>query len=237
MSRLGRVLTGTALVSVGALALPAWAATAQVAVGGSTGNFYFEDSTVGDGKVVVDQGDQIAFTFQGNLQHTATVDGLFSSGRKSGTTWTSPALLSAGSYTLYCSVHGRTKHSTTLVVRSTGTTAPGPTTSATPSPTKRAGTKGTPKPIATSTATTAATAAPTATRTFSGDTPAPTTSSATAQAAPAVPVVPGSLADALERAPAAQGSWHRAFWMALLLAVPLGLAAAWALRRSVPRPL
>jgi plastocyanin len=115
------------------LATPAVGATQGVRVG----SFYFEDDSAGDGRVVVDQGDRIRFTFEGGAQHTATVDGLFDSdARSSGQTYTTAALTRAGTYTLFCRIHGASRHGTTLVVRATAAPSPTPprSPSARPSP-------------------------------------------------------------------------------------------------------
>jgi plastocyanin len=107
-----------------AVAGPAVASTRAVHVG----SFYFEDATRGDGRVVVTQGDRISFAFEGKAQHSATVDGLFSSGTKSpGARWTSPLLTRVGTYTLYCQVHGAPRHGTALVVQRRPAPSPSPT--------------------------------------------------------------------------------------------------------------
>ena len=113
-------------------ALPAAAATQTVRVG----SFYFDDASAGDSRVVVDQGDRITFTFEGSSTHTATVDGLFDSGDKSaGETYTTMALMQAGTYDLFCKVHGPEQHGARLVVRPTNGPAPSPSrAAASPSP-------------------------------------------------------------------------------------------------------
>lgn len=115
----------TVLMALGlgmVLAGPASAGVDTVHVG----SFYFEDATVGDGKVVVNQGDQITFVFDTkNTPHTATVDGQFDSGKKSSPqTYTTAPLLKAGTFVLYCTVHP--EHRTTLVVQSTSAPSPSP---------------------------------------------------------------------------------------------------------------
>jgi hypothetical protein len=107
------------------------------------GSYYFEDATRGDGRVVVAAGDRITFSIEGKAQHTATVDGWFSSGRRSpGQRWTTPALTRLGTFTLYCQVHGAPRHGTVLVVRraaapspSSTRKPPSPAPSRAPSPT------------------------------------------------------------------------------------------------------
>src|SRR5687767_15259982 len=109
------------------VATPALAADVGVRVG----SFYFDDSSAGDGRVVVDAGDRIVFAFEGNNTHTATVDGLFDSGpRDGGQSYTTSALMRPGSYTLYCSVHGARQHGATLQVRGRASAAPSPTRAA-----------------------------------------------------------------------------------------------------------
>lgn len=129
MGRWRAVLVGAA--GLGLLATPALSATQGVRVG----SFYFEDASAGDGRVVIDQGDRITFTFEGGAQHTATVDGQFDSGARSdGQTYTTSALTRAGTFTLFCRVHGASRHSTSLVVRATSSPAPSPSPAASPAP-------------------------------------------------------------------------------------------------------
>lgn len=113
-------------------ALPATAATQGVRVG----SFYFDAASAGDNRVVVDVGDRIAFTFEGRSAHTATVDGLFDSGdRSAGETYTTMALMQAGTYDLYCKVHGPQQHGARLLVRPAGGPSPSPSrAAASPSP-------------------------------------------------------------------------------------------------------
>ncbi|MEO6204003.1 MAG: hypothetical protein ABIO67_01265 [Mycobacteriales bacterium] len=129
---MNRLLVAAGATALGlALATPAGGALSGVRVG----SFYFEDASAGDGKIVVNEGDQITFAFQGNAQHSATVDGLFDSGRKSSPqTYTTGALSRPGTYTLYCTVHGASRHSSTLIVRATATPPPPPPPAPSPSP-------------------------------------------------------------------------------------------------------
>jgi plastocyanin len=153
----------------GALALPAAAADVAVRVG----SYYFEDTSAGDGRVLVDQGDRITFRFEEG-QHTATVDGYFDSAVKGeGETYRTPALNRAGTFTLYCQVHGVPRHGTTLTVRAS---APGPSpTTARPSSSRTAApsTAPSPRPTATRTASPSPRPTPASPRAASG-TPAPT---------------------------------------------------------------
>jgi plastocyanin len=117
-----------------AASLPAAAVTRGVRVG----SYYFEDSSAGDGQVVVSQGDGITFTFEGDTQHTATVDGMFDSAVKNpGQTYTTGALMRPGTFTLYCQFHGAARHSTILVIRQAASPSPSPT-KARPSPSRTA---------------------------------------------------------------------------------------------------
>src|SRR3954454_12709173 len=127
-----------ALLALGTFvaATPALASTSTVRVG----SFYFEDATTGDGRVLINKGDQITFRFEGTQTHTATVEGMFSSGaRSSNDTYTTPPLTIAGTFTLYCEVHGAAQHSTRLVIRdpASPTPAPPPSPSARPSPSSK----------------------------------------------------------------------------------------------------
>ena len=139
----------TALAMLAALAVgvstPALASTVQVRVG----PYYFEDASSGDGRVVVNKGDQITFRFEGPAGHTATVAGMFASGvHSSNETYTTPALTRVGSYTLYCEVHGAAQHSTRLVIRDPAapSRSPSPTAKPSPKPSPRLSPKASPTP-------------------------------------------------------------------------------------------
>lgn len=130
-----RTLTWSVLVALGlGLLSSAQAAERTVIVD----SFFFEDSTAGDGRVVVDRGDTISFRFEGTNEHSATVEGLFDSGVKGGgTVFTTSALTKAGTFTLFCTEHGAETHGTTLVVRGPAGASPAPTarpTTAKPTP-------------------------------------------------------------------------------------------------------
>lgn len=126
-----------AMAAALALAGPAQAALRQVHVG----NFYFEDATVGDGKVEATVGDQLQFVIDdggSGTPHTVEVDELnIHSGMLStGQTFTTPPIPQAGTYLLYCKTHLNRGHKTTLIVdpaagtgtTTTTTTAPSTTT-------------------------------------------------------------------------------------------------------------
>jgi plastocyanin len=125
-------VAGLALAGAASLALPAHAATRDVHVG----SYYFEDASKGDGRVVVDQGDRITFTWDEPAPpHTATVDGMFDSGEHvTPQTYTTSRLTKPGTYTLYCRVHGAARHHASLVVRGKGSATPTPSPSTRPSP-------------------------------------------------------------------------------------------------------
>lgn len=172
-------LTLSAMV-LATLAVPASAATQSVRVG----SFYFEDATAGDGRVVVNEGDRITFTFEGNNTHTATVDGLFDSGRRSAPqTYTTSPLMRAGTFTLYCSVHGAKQHSSSLMVRPAGGPSPSPTRAA-PSPSPSPS----PRPVVSPTPTRSSSpaAAPTKTAAATAATASPVTASPSPSASPSV---------------------------------------------------
>src|SRR5689334_8486355 len=108
-TRSPRLVAAVAALAVLTAVVPAAATTRLVHVG----SYYFEDATHGDSRVVVQQGDRITFVFEGKAQHTATVDGMFSSGTRSpGARWTTPLLTRVGTFTLYCQVHGAPRHGT-----------------------------------------------------------------------------------------------------------------------------
>lgn len=133
-----RAVVATLLLFVGALVMPPASAQTRVV---EVDSFFFEDDTRGDGKIVVDKGDEILFRFGGTNEHSATVTGMFDSGVKSGgMTFTTGPLMRAGTFTLFCTEHGAQQHGSTLIVRGAGSTpsaTPRPT-SAKPTPTKTA---------------------------------------------------------------------------------------------------
>jgi plastocyanin len=202
-----------ALAAAAWFALPAQAATRDVHVG----SFYFEDASKGDGRVVVDQGDRITFTWDEPAPpHTATVDGMFDSGeRVTPQTYTTSPLTKAGTYTLYCRVHGPERHHASLVVTGKGSAAPtaSPSTRPSPSPSRITSPPASPKPspVASphrtlsptpirSTATAPSASSPTAVRVIPAPGSSPTASvaalpSATDSAEPVAAEVPRTVAD------------------------------------------
>lgn len=167
-----RTLTWSLLVVLGlGLMSPAAAAVRSVTVD----SFFFEDASRGDGRVVVDEGDQISFSFQGNNQHSATVDGLFDSGvKQGGQSFTTGALTRPGTYTLYCTVHGARQHSSTLIIRAAAPSSPTP---------KPSSAKPTPAPAKTTAAPRATTGSTAGTSTTKAATPKPASSAPAASTA------------------------------------------------------
>lgn len=104
--------------------LPAVAAVTSVYVG----SFYFSTSSGGPSNtpVTVDNGDQLRFVAQDN-GHTVEIPGLgISQALSKGQTYTTGALMKAGTYALYCSPHRNRGHETTLTVRAAAAQEPSP---------------------------------------------------------------------------------------------------------------
>lgn len=148
-----------AVTAAAVVAVPAVASLRQIAVG----NFYFEDETVGDGKVEVQVGDQLRFSVLDGgpgTPHTVDVDelGIHSGSLAAGETFTTPPIDRAGTFILYCKPHDQRGHKTTLVVTGTSTTpttaAPTTTTTTAPTPITAPKPTTTTKPPATPTTTT-----------------------------------------------------------------------------------
>ncbi|MDP1819909.1 MAG: hypothetical protein Q8K58_08480 [Acidimicrobiales bacterium] len=146
MKRVAAVIA--ALTVVGGIV---WAGSAQAALSQvRVGNFYYEDATVGDGKIEIRQGDQVRFIVEGNgpgTPHSVEVEalGIHSGGLSTGDTYTTPPIQQTGSFKLYCDLHENRGHVTTLVVLAgaTATTA-APTTTAAPAPATTASGSSTP---------------------------------------------------------------------------------------------
>lgn len=115
-----------------ALSLGGSAAAATVSV--SVGNYFFEDASVGDGRITARVGDQLTFTVVGGSGHTVTVDalGIDSGQLPLGATFVTPVLGTPGTYTLYCRPHVERNHRTTLVVVGSAATTTVPATTAPP---------------------------------------------------------------------------------------------------------
>jgi hypothetical protein len=191
------------VVAAGAVfSVPAGASLRQIAVG----NFYFEDETVGDGKVEAQVGDQLRFAVLDGgpgTPHTVEVDelGIHSGSLASGETFTTPAIGKAGSFILYCKPHDQRGHVTTLVVSGTSITTPttAPPTTATTAPTTTTTVKPTTttKPPATTATTVSAGGAPsssptTTTTAKNTTTTAPTTTSSEGGGTAPAPGDPGA---------------------------------------------
>jgi plastocyanin len=102
------------------LAVPALAATKTVKVGdtGST-SFWFISKAKNHGTVTAKVGDTVKWTFTGKFPHTVAVKSgpvKFDSGaaKKSGTF--SKKITKAGTYKIYCKIHGAAAQSMTLKV-------------------------------------------------------------------------------------------------------------------------
>lgn len=139
-----RWMLGAGAVVAAAFALGGSAAAATVGV--SVGNYYFEDSSVGDGRVTARVGDQLRFTVVEGAGHTVTVDalGIDSGQLPIGATFVTPALSTPGNYTLYCRSHINRNHVTTLVVVGSTATTTVPPTTVTPATTTPGATTTTP---------------------------------------------------------------------------------------------
>jgi hypothetical protein len=182
-------------IAAGAVfSVPAGASLREIAVG----NFYFEDETVGDGKIQAQVGDQLRFSMLDGgpgTPHTVEVNelGIHSGSLAAGKTWTSEPISKAGTFILYCKPHDQRGHKTTLVVSGISTTTPtAPTTSTTTAATTITTAKPstTTKPPTTTTTVSAGGApssSPSTTTTAKPTTTAPTTTSSGAGAGTAVP--------------------------------------------------
>jgi plastocyanin len=182
-------------IAAGALlSAPAGASLRQIAVG----NFYFEDETVGDGKVVAQVGDQLRFSVLDSgpgTPHTVEVNelGIHSGSLAAGETFTTPPIATAGTFILYCKPHDQRGHKTTLVVSGTSitTATTAPTTTTTTAATTTAKPTTTTKPPTTTTTVSAggapSSSASTTTTAKPTTTTAPTTTSAAVGAGTAAP--------------------------------------------------
>lgn len=230
------------LVAISAVASTGTARAALIEV--HLGSTYYEDATVGDGKIEVRQGGQIQFITDdsgtGGRPHTVEVDelGIHSGSLTTGQTYTTPAIQQAGTFKLYCKFHENAGHWTTLVVLSNATAT---TTTAAPITTTTSASS-----ASKSTATTSASGTPTdgsgtstATSIAAADTAlAPTgLGQASDETMGAVPVNPRSLEAVLGRPPATRGPWTRSVRMALLGLLPLWAATGVALARFARGPL
>lgn len=105
-----------------------------------TGSFYYEDSTVGDDRIVAEVGDQLRFVIEDGgkgTPHTVEIPGLgISSGPlATKSVYVTAVLAKPGEYQLFCKPHRKKGHETTLIVTGeplTTTTAPTTTTTTPP---------------------------------------------------------------------------------------------------------
>jgi plastocyanin len=155
-----RTVAVFAMVLAGSAALSLSADAASI-VSVTSGNFWFEDATVGDGQIVISAGDQLRVEVVDGTQHTVDIAefGIASGKMATGDVFVTPPLNTPGTYTLFCRTHLNRGHKTTLIIRGQATTTT--TTAAT----------------TTTTSTTTTTTAPATTTTTAP--PTPTTSSTT----------------------------------------------------------
>ncbi|MGH2758558.1 MAG: hypothetical protein ACRDKJ_03235 [Actinomycetota bacterium] len=209
-----------------ALAGVAGAETLRVSVG----NYYYEDDRNGDRtKIVVRQGDQIAFTVRQGIYppHTVEVDELniHSGDLLLGETYTTPQLNRVGNFLLYCRPHRERGHVSRLIIQApvTTTTAP-PATEAPPAP----GAATTDTPVAT------ATPSPVVSTPTPTLVPVGVTKASPEELSRPVAVDPDSLEGLTGRVRSNQ-PWTRALWFLLIASVPIVAAAAAALGRELMR--
>ncbi|MCH8984406.1 MAG: hypothetical protein IH943_09975 [Acidobacteria bacterium] len=87
----------------------------------SSGSFYYEDATVGDGRITAKVGDQLRFVTEDagkGTPHTVEIPGLgISSGPlATNSTYVTVAITKPGEYQVFCKPHRKKGHETTLVV-------------------------------------------------------------------------------------------------------------------------
>jgi plastocyanin len=219
--------------------LPAHAKLHQVSVG----NYYFEDDATGArDPLTVDEGDQIRFTVRQAAYppHDIVIEeyGIDSPPLNLFQTYTTPPLNKPGTFALYCRAHRARGHETTLIVKAK--VSPPPSTPSSPPPPKKKAKPATAAPKAETTSTPSSAAAP------ASPTPAESLApvgvgEATDRRTP--PPDPESLAGILGRRFGGELPWTTAVWQALIAALPIVAAAAYALKResqrqaAVPMPL
>ncbi|HYZ91220.1 MAG TPA: hypothetical protein VFA34_02360 [Actinomycetota bacterium] len=193
----------------------------------SIGNYWYQDDATGDrSKIVVTQGDQVAFTVREGIYppHTVDVDELniHSPGILLGETYTTPALTKVGNFRLYCRPHEARGHVSRLIVR-----AAAPASTAAPT-----GTAATPPPPGAAVTTTpVASAAPSPAATLA---PVGVSKAAPGALDRPVAVDPDSLEGLTGRARSTQ-PWTRAVWFLVIATVPIVAAAGFAVRRELVR--
>jgi plastocyanin len=113
------IVLAVVAVSCAAVAVPAFAATKNVKVGntGATSDWFISKSK-NHGTVTAKKGDTIKWTWAGTFPHNVTVKSgpvkFHSPTQKKGTF--SKKLTKAGTYKIFCSIHGATKQSMTIKV-------------------------------------------------------------------------------------------------------------------------
>lgn len=181
-SRRRAAVLSAVLLLLGLTQVPVAAAVTSVYVG----SFYFSTSSGGPSNtpVAVDNGDQLRFVAQDN-GHTVEIPGLgISQPLTKGQTFTTGALMKAGTYALYCSPHRNRGHETTLTVRAAAAQEPSPEPPPAPAPSPEPKPKPSPTPR-----TSPAPARTASTTTSSAPAPATATTAAAPVAASPAPAV------------------------------------------------
>lgn len=105
-------------VTAAAVAVPAFAATKNVKVGNTGTSDWFISKAKNHGTVTAKVGDTVKWTWAGTFPHNVTVKSgpakFHSKTQKKGTY--SEKITKAGTYTIFCSVHGAAKQSMKLKV-------------------------------------------------------------------------------------------------------------------------
>jgi plastocyanin len=203
----------------------------------SVGNYWFEDDATGSrDNIVVNEGDQVRFTIRQAAYppHDIVIPayGIDSPQLQLFQTYTTPPLTKPGTFLVYCRAHKARGHETTLVVKAKATAAPapGPTQpgSGGAPPPPATGNKATPK--ASTTPSPGATGTPSPTPVATGSTaPSGVGEASDRRAAPSDP---DSLEGILGRRFGGGVAWTAALWQAAILALPIGAAAGFAIRRE-----
>lgn len=238
-----------AVVASAALGLSADAASA---VNITSGNFWLEDSTVGDGQIVINAGDQLRVEVVDGTQHTVDIAefGIASPKMATGDVFVTPPLNTPGTYTLFCRTHLNRGHKTTLIILGSTTT-----TSLTTSTTTTTTTTTTTAPTSSSTAATTSTTTQAVTTTSTQpSTPTETTptdeaaagetATADADTGPALGLPNAETIDTGEPEasdttiaagmvePEGAPVWIRSVWVGVLALIPLALLTFVALSSS-----
>lgn len=208
----------------------------------SVGNYWFEDDQTGArNPLVVDEGDQIRFTIREATYppHSVVIDeyGLDSGYLVLFQTYTTPPLEKPGRFELYCRAHRERGHKTTLIVKARASSAPSPSGSAAAPPPKRKPTQtteATPSDDAPTEGPAAATTAPAAAQPSPPTSPEAFASVGVGEATDRrrSPPDADSLAGLMGHRFGGDAPWTTAVWLALIAMVPIGAAAAYAIRRE-----